>query len=278
MLRRIITSVILIPVLIYVVYAGFLNSILLFCFVLALSYFGSKELFHLLKKIFKIEESRFADLWSYIPGLALLATCYINVFFKPNSEAILYIIAVYMVLVFIGAIAGFGIKSSGKYLLVFGFCYIYTSVFPLIIWIIRLEPQGYVFIYFLFLLGWLNDALAYFIGSFFGRTRGLIKYSPNKSLEGYIGSFVLTIIIAAGLWFALRSRLQRGFIESVAAGVLISIFAPLGDICESIVKRKACVKDSSGFLPGLGGVLDVFDSILLSVPFYYLLLKIFAVI
>ena len=267
MLRRIITSVILIPVLIYVVYAGFLNSILLFCFVLALSYFGSKELFHLLKKIFKIEESRYADLWSYIPGLALLVTCYINVFFKPNSEAILYIIAVYMVLVFIGAIAGFGIKSSGKYLLVFGFCYIYTSVFPLIIWIIRLEPQGYVFIYFLFLLGWLNDALAYFIGS-----------SPNKSLEGYIGSFVLTIIITAGLWFALRSRLQMGFIESVAAGVLISIFAPLGDICESIVKRKACVKDSSGFLPGLGGVLDVFDSILLSVPFYYLLLKIFAVI
>ena len=278
MLRRIITSVILIPVLIYVVYAGFLNSILLFCFVLSLSYFGSKELYSLLKKIFGIKESRFAGLWSYIPGLALLVTCYINTFFKPHSEGILYITAVYMAIVFIGTFAGFGMKSSGKYLLVFSVCYIYTSVLPLIIWVIRLEPQGYVFIYFLFLLGWLNDALAYFIGSFFGRTRGLIKYSPNKSLEGYIGSFVLTIIIAAGLWLALRSRLQMGFVESVAAGFLISVFAPLGDICESIVKRKAGVKDSSGFLPGLGGVLDVFDSILLSVPFYYLLLKIFAVI
>jgi phosphatidate cytidylyltransferase len=85
-------------------------------------------------------------------------------------------------------------------------------------------------------------------------------------------------MITAGLWLALRQRLQLSFIESVATGLLISVLAPLGDICESIVKRKAGVKDSSGFLPGLGGVLDVFDSILLSVPFYYLLLKIFAVI
>jgi phosphatidate cytidylyltransferase len=278
MLRRIITSIILIPVLIYVVYADFLNSILLLCFVLALSYFGSKELYNLLKKVFGIKNSRFADLWSYIPGLALLVTCYINVFFKPNSAAILYIIAGYMALVFIGTFAGFGMKNSVKYLLVFGVCFIITSVFPLIIWVIRLEPQGYIFIYFLFFLGWLNDALAYFIGSFLGRTRGLIKYSPNKSLEGYIGSFVLTIMITAGLWLALRQRLQLSFIESVATGLLISVLAPLGDICESIVKRKAGVKDSSGFLPGLGGVLDVFDSILLSVPFYYLLLKIFAVI
>lgn len=278
MLRRIITSVILIPVLIYVVYADFLNSILLLCFVISLSYLGSKELYNLLKKIYGLEDSGFADLWSYIPGLALLATCYINVFFKPHSVGILYIIAGYMALVFIGTFAGFGMKNSVKYLLVFSVCYIYMSVFPLIIWVIRLEPQGYVFIYFLFFLGWLNDALAYFIGSFLGRTRGLIKYSPNKSLEGYIGSFVLTIMIASGLQLALRQRLHLGFAESVAVGLLISVFAPLGDICESIVKRKAGVKDSSGFLPGLGGVLDVFDSILLSVPFYYLLLKIFAVV
>ncbi len=262
---------------IYVIYADYLNSILLLCFVLSLSYFGSKELYNMLKNIYRIEDSGFARVWSLLPGLALLATCYINVFFKFRSASILYIIAGYMALMVMGAFIAFGIKNSGNYLLVFSACYVYTSVFPLLIWVIRLEPQGYVLIYLLFFLGWLNDALAYFIGSFLGRTRGLIKYSPNKSLEGYIGSFVLTIITAAGLQLIFRQKLHLGFSESIAIGFLISISAPLGDICESIVKRKAGVKDSSGFLPGLGGVLDVFDSILLTVPLYYFILKMFAV-
>jgi phosphatidate cytidylyltransferase len=278
MLRRIITSVLLIPVLIFVIYADFFNSILLLCFVLALSYLGSKELYNLLKKVHGTAESGFASLWSFIPGLALQVSCYINVFFKTHSQAILYITASYFVIVLAGSFIRFGFKKSGNYLLIFSACYVCTGVLPLIIWIIKLEPGGHVLLYFLFFIGWLNDALAYFIGSYFGRTRGLIKYSPNKSLEGYIGSFALTVAIAAVLQLALKQRLPLNLTESVTGGLLISVFAPLGDIIESIVKRKAGVKDSSGFLPGLGGVLDVFDSILLSLPFYYFFLKIFAVI
>jgi phosphatidate cytidylyltransferase len=278
MLRRIITSVLLIPVLIFVIYADFLNSALLFCFVLALSYLSSRELYNLLKKGFGADDSVFASLWSFIPGLALQVSCYINVFFKPESQAILYITAGWMVLTLAGAFIGLGTKRRDKHLLIFSACFVCTGVFPLIIWVIKLEPSGRVLLYLLFFLGWLNDALAYFIGSFFGKTRGLIKYSPNKSLEGYIGSFVLTVIIAAGLRLLLGQRLPFNFTESVAAGLLISVFAPMGDLLESIAKRKAGVKDSSGFLPGLGGVLDVFDSILLSLPFYFVFLKIFSVI
>ena len=278
MLRRTITSVLIIPFLIYVIYADFLNSVLLFLFVLALSYLGSKELHSLLKKIYGTGGKGFFFLWSFIPGLAFLVSCYINVFFKPNSVAILYLIGCYTVVLCAGTFLKFGLKRSAKPLLMFSSCYFCMGVLPLTLWIIKLGPEGHVLLYFLFFLGWLNDALAYFIGSFFGRTRGFIKYSPNKSLEGYIGSFVLTIVFAAILHLVLGQRLPFNFTESVAGGFLISVFSPLGDIFESIIKRKAGVKDSSGFLPGLGGVLDIFDSILTSLPFYYLYLKIIAVV
>jgi phosphatidate cytidylyltransferase len=60
-----------------------------------------------------------------------------------------------------------------------------------------------------------------------------------------------------------------------ALGLSIAVTAPLGDLGESVFKRRAGVKDSSGVIPGMGGVLDVFDSILISVPMYYVLVRIF---
>lgn len=250
MLRRIIISVILIPVIIYVIHADFLASVLLFLFILLLSFFGAMELYNLLKSVYGLEAGRDAPLWACLPGLILITACYINLFFKPASLSILYIIAGCCLILFISTGIRFRLRNRGLHFLVNAACYIYTGIFPFTIFILKQEADGAIFIYLLFFLGWLNDALAYFTGTFLGRTKGLIKYSPNKSLEGYLGSFILTVGAAIGLRLLFMERFPFDLTQSVVMGLIFSVCAPAGDICVSIVKRKAGFKDSSKFSTG----------------------------
>ncbi len=276
MLRRVILSAIFIPIIIYIIYADFLNSLLLFLFVLLLSFFTSKEMYILLKRIYKFQSAdNRSAVWFYLPGAVIIIIYYINTFFKVNPLFILYTAGFTVFSIFLHAVikkvTGKGISSF----LILLVSYIYTGIFPLIIFIIKQENYRIFVLYFLFLLGWFNDAAAYFIGSFFGRIKGIIKWSPNKSLEGYSGAFILTIAVGLALRFVFGERFPFNGIQTALICLVIAVWAPLGDLFESMAKRKAGMKDSSNFLPGLGGVLDIFDSILMSAPVYYILLRIF---
>jgi phosphatidate cytidylyltransferase len=116
---------------------------------------------------------------------------------------------------------------------------------------------------------WINDTMAYIVGSFIGKTP-LSSISPKKTWEGTVGG----IILAVGVMWALGYLSQSsspwlwGVIAAVAA-----IAGTFGDLLESKLKRLANVKDSGNFMPGHGGFLDRFDSLLLATPFVWLLLK-----
>jgi phosphatidate cytidylyltransferase len=125
---------------------------------------------------------------------------------------------------------------------------------------------------------WINDTMAYLVGSFIGRTP-LTKISPKKTWEGTIGGMILCVI-AIGFLFPLvmgkhlevsGAPLRTWFIIPAICGV----FGTLGDILESKLKRMADVKDSGSFMPGHGGFLDRFDSLLIAVPFVWLYIKLF---
>jgi phosphatidate cytidylyltransferase len=121
---------------------------------------------------------------------------------------------------------------------------------------------------------WINDTMAYLVGSFIGKTP-LTKISPKKTVEGTIGGAILCII-AIGL---LGSNITFGKIVEVrhwiAIAAICAIFGTLGDLLESKFKRMADVKDSGSFMPGHGGFLDRFDSLLVAVPFVWLYIKLF---
>ncbi|MFH1854670.1 MAG: phosphatidate cytidylyltransferase [Candidatus Omnitrophota bacterium] len=136
---------------------------------------------------------------------------------------------------------------------------------------IRLMEDGHKLVAFLLLVTKAGDMGAYLIGSKFGRHKLISRISPNKSVEGALGGFLFSLFLAAVSWFYL-DWLSFGVI--FAGGVLIGIFAQLGDLAESLVKRDYQVKDSSPFLPGLGGTLDVIDSILFTAPIFYIYLTI----
>ncbi|MFH1782411.1 MAG: phosphatidate cytidylyltransferase [Candidatus Omnitrophota bacterium] len=134
---------------------------------------------------------------------------------------------------------------------------------------IRNLQDGHKLVAYLLLVSKTGDIGAYLVGSKFGKHSLIPRISPKKSVEGAIGGFLCSIV------FALISRSYLGrfsFQEILISGILIGVFSQLGDLAESLVKRNYHVKDSSPFLPGLGGMLDVIDSILFSAPIFYIYL------
>ncbi|HNU97951.1 MAG TPA: phosphatidate cytidylyltransferase, partial [Candidatus Syntrophosphaera thermopropionivorans] len=110
------------------------------------------------------------------------------------------------------------------------------------------------------------DSVAYFIGMKWGRHRGIFPISPKKSIEGFIAGIIAPFIIMIILYFiGIIKSYQDLILVAVAAG----IFGQLGDLVESMIKRFCGVKDSSKLIPGHGGILDRFDSILLAGSFLY---------
>jgi phosphatidate cytidylyltransferase len=117
---------------------------------------------------------------------------------------------------------------------------------------------------------WLCDSVAYFAGRAFGRHKLFPRVSPNKTWEGAIAGFV-----AAVAGFVLCRELLLPYLvlrDAIMCGAVVGVFGQIGDLAESLLKRDAGVKDSSTLIPGHGGVLDRFDSLLFVAPllFFYL--------
>lgn len=120
----------------------------------------------------------------------------------------------------------------------------------------------------------LNDVGAYFTGRAIGSRKLAPVLSPNKTVEGFAGGLVISLLVGAGmgqLEFFAPITVQSG----VALGLVVSIFGPLGDIAESMVKRLLGIKDMGSILPGHGGVLDRLDALLFTIPAAYLLFRFF---
>lgn len=142
---------------------------------------------------------------------------------------------------------------------------IYVSWFFSFVAKMRQLPDGASWIFFVLLVTKMGDVAAYFAGQRFGRTKLVEHISPNKSIEGALASFFTSVI------FALISKVYLPFVATVhflVLGVVLSILAQVGDLCESLIKRDCGVKDS-GQIPGVGGVLDVIDSLIFTIPFTY---------
>jgi phosphatidate cytidylyltransferase len=131
-----------------------------------------------------------------------------------------------------------------------------------------LRPGGRDITFMLFAMIWAEDITAYFIGSRWGRHKIAESISPKKSWEGTIAGLVGACVVAVLFQMTLLSQ-QLRLIEAVGLALLVGILAFASDLGESVLKRGAGVKDSSQLLPGHGGVLDRFDSFLLTAPFYY---------
>lgn len=137
--------------------------------------------------------------------------------------------------------------------------------------VVKLRYFGVEWVILAFIVTWGNDTFAYFAGHAFGKHKLYERISPKKTWEGFAGGAVGSIVGALVTRWLLPA-LQDG--TTVAVAVLIgaggAILGPLGDLCESMVKRAAGVKDSGKIIPGHGGLLDRIDALLFVAPWVYL--------
>ncbi len=134
----------------------------------------------------------------------------------------------------------------------------------------KVDSYGVLLVLTVFLATWTCDISAYFLGSLFGKRKLAPKISPHKTWEGAIGGLLATALVVSCFWFIP----VLNFFERILMGVVIAIFGQLGDLVESKLKRTVGAKDSGAILPGHGGILDRFDSLILSAPAAFYLMKV----
>jgi phosphatidate cytidylyltransferase len=138
--------------------------------------------------------------------------------------------------------------------------------------------DGYIYVLILNAIVMLNDSGAYFGGVYFGKHKAGFKVSPNKSWEGYFSGLLTSIIAMLLISMVLESFFGKSLfsmVEATIIGIVISVIGNIGDLAESAIKRDGSIKDSGSLIPGHGGLWDVFDSMIVTLPlfYYYLVLK-----
>lgn len=149
---------------------------------------------------------------------------------------------------------------------------------------IRFDEHGIFYFVFILISAWIGDAGAYFIGTFFGKHKMAPTISPKKSWEGFFGGVATSGLFALLLGFGYEGidvmtsgshhfTVNIWFLFIIA--LICSVLGVVGDFSASILKRQCSVKDFGHILPGHGGVLDRFDSVLFVAPFVYLVFQIY---
>lgn len=136
--------------------------------------------------------------------------------------------------------------------------------------------HGMFYVLIAVLAAWVADVGAYFAGTLFGRHKLCPEISPKKTIEGLVGGTVvdMVVMLLCGVWFSAvfyQGQVGVNYIALLLIGLFGSLISVLGDLSFSIIKRSCHIKDFGQVIPGHGGVLDRFDSVIFTAPFVYLL-------
>jgi len=207
-----------------------------------------------------------------------LATSWLIYFY--GEQALFYSILLAFLVLMLSNIfkRDFALATTRMVHMFYGF--VYLSFFNFMIMIRELDILRYddyrlggYWVWFIFAVIWICDTAAYFVGKPLGRTKFAPTVSPNKSVEGFLAGLIFGTL--AAYVFSLFAFKDIPVMRIILAGFLISLLGQFADLLESMFKRRMGVKDSSALIPGHGGILDRFDSTLISLPLLYFLLKYF---
>lgn len=249
------TAVVALPLLILLIVKG--GEFPFACFIALVSVAGLTEFYRMALPGRKLESCAASIIGGFLTLLPSLAPVHL----LPFLTLIILLSAITLLFRFVDIRRA----ATEWALLAAGFLYVPLLLSQLIL--VRSEPHGVSWILLMLVIVMSGDSAAYYVGSSLGRHRLYPEVSPKKSVEGAAGGLVGSVagaFIAKGVFFP-----QLGWLDCVAAAIILGILGQLGDLFESLMKRSCGVKDSGTIIPGHGGILDRLDSILFAAPAAY---------
>jgi phosphatidate cytidylyltransferase len=222
-----------------------------------------------------------ATRWMVVAAVAEVVALYASLVFVDFPQLPVLVLAVAMVLFFL---LHFRDSTDALFTIAVEFFGVAYVAAPLSLMLGVLYPvahqgipqEGRWWLVYLILVTKITDVGAYFVGRLWGKNKLSPHLSPKKTIEGAIAGFVCAVLASMLIYYAghhfFDGNFSLQFYESIWLGMLIGVFGQIGDLAESLLKRDAVVKDSNT-LPGLGGVLDMVDSLLFTTPIVYFFIR-----
>jgi phosphatidate cytidylyltransferase len=257
--KRYIGALLLSPLLIFL----FVGGIYLKYFALVISLIGMHEFYTVVKK-------KNINPIAYI-GYALCIVYYLFLN-KANSFETIMLMLIAAVFIML-CIPVLDIKHTFVDVSVTILGFIYIAVFFSFIVLVNNKTNGSYLVWLIFISSWLCDTTAYYVGRSMGKNKLCPKVSPNKTVEGSIGGLLGSAVACTIFGVIIRGfGIHIDIIHFLLIGLLCGVFCQFGDLIASSIKRYVNAKDYSNLIPGHGGILDRFDSILFAsvVVYYYI--------
>lgn len=151
---------------------------------------------------------------------------------------------------------------------------LYIGTFGSFVGLARDLDHGVFWVFVTLAMTWLNDTSAYFFGHKFGKHKLAPRISPGKTVEGFLGGFLGSFSGFVVFWVIFKRPVP--FYFGPILTLLVGVVGPVGDLCESLIKRSFQVKDSGNIIPGHGGMLDRIDALLFTAPVVYFFAQYFS--
>ncbi len=197
--------------------------------------------------------------------------------FLRMTDKLLGLLVIYMLMAMAVFVFTFP-KYKIEQILYLFFGFVYAGLLISYVYQVRMLPDGLFHVWLIFIAAWGSDTCAYCIGMLIGRHKAFPVLSPKKTWEGCIGGVVGAALLGVSYGLAMNHWFAQNFslVQFAIVCACGSVIAQLGDLAASAMKRNTGIKDYGKLIPGHGGVLDRFDSIIFVAPIVYYLLQTYA--
>lgn len=212
-----------------------------------------------------------------ITGFLAIAAYYTLIYFAHTRTY--FMIAVILLLMALMFVYVFSYpKYTANQVMTTYFSLIYAPVMLSFIFLTRQLNYGIYLVWMIFISSWISDTCAYLVGIMIGKHKLAPQLSPKKSIEGSIGGILGSAIVGALFGFFLLDKAMGGYLFGITLfviGAIGSVISQVGDLAASAIKRNHNIKDYGSLIPGHGGIMDRFDSVIFTAPMVYFLIILF---
>ena len=212
-----------------------------------------------------------------ITGLCAIAVYYLLIYFAQTHTYFMITVILLLMALMVVYVFSFP-KYTANQVMTTYFSLIYAPIMLSFVFLTRQLAYGAYLVWMIFISSWISDTCAYLVGVLFGKHKLVPHLSPKKTIEGAIGGILGSAVVGGLFGFFLLDKTmgvnQFGPILFVI-GAIGSVISQIGDLAASAVKRNHDVKDYGNLIPGHGGIMDRFDSVIFTAPMIYFLIIVF---